>query len=99
MRTIPLSAKPSQTLKITLGTQNCQINVYTLTTGLYLDLLVDGSAVITGALCHDRCRLVREAYLGFTGDLSFIDTQGLDDPVYSGLGDRYQLLYLEPSDL
>jgi hypothetical protein len=43
--------------------------------------------------------MVRETYLGFIGDLSFTDTQGTSDPVYTGLGSRFVLLYLEASDL
>jgi len=43
--------------------------------------------------------LVNDVYLGFSGDLEFVDTQGTDDPTFDGLGTRYQLVYLEPSDL
>jgi hypothetical protein len=46
-------------------------------------------------LCRDLVYLVREAYLGFTGDLTFIDAEGADDPQYSGLGSRWQLVYIE----
>jgi len=99
MKTVPLSQVPSQTLKTTLDDQNCTIKVYTLSTGLYMDLSVDGSPILTGALCLNKVRIVREAYLGFVGDLAFMDTQGSADPVYTGLGSRFVLLYLEPSDL
>lgn len=99
MQTIPLDSVPNQNLRCTLGTQNCRIRVYTLSTGLYLDLELDGNPVVTGVICHDRCLLVRQAYLGFLGDLSFIDSQGTDDPQYTDLGGRWALLYLAPSDL
>jgi len=99
MKTIPLSAKPSQTLSVLLGGQNCQIRVYQKTTGVYLDLYVNNAAVVTGVIARDRVLIVRQSYLGFVGDLSFFDTQGTDDPTYDGLGSRYQLVYLEASDL
>lgn len=99
MQTIPLSAEPNQSLSIELNGQSCDISVYTLPTGLYCDLTVSGSDIVTGVLCHDRCRIVRDSYLGFAGDLAFIDTQGASDPVASGLGGRFQLLYLAPGDL
>lgn len=99
MQVIPLGAVESQALNTQLGSQNCQISVYSLSTGLYLDLSVDESPIVTGVLCHDRNRLVRETYFGFVGDLSFIDSQGTSDPTYDGLGSRYSLLYLDPSDL
>lgn len=99
MLIVPLAAKPSQTLSILLAGQNCQIAVYQKTTGLYLDLSMNNAAVKTGIVCRDRVKLIRHAYLGFTGDLAFFDTQGTSDPSYDGLGARYDLVYLEASDL
>jgi hypothetical protein len=99
MLTIPLQATPSQSLSVLLAGQNCQINVYQKSTGMYLDLYVSNSPIITATICLDRVRMVRETYLGFIGDLSFVDTQGASDPVYTGLGSRFVLLYLEASDL
>jgi len=99
MIVIPLTATPSQTLSVLLAGQNCQIAVYQKTTGLYLDLSINDSPLKVGILCHDRVELIRHAYLGFAGDLAFFDTQGTDDPQYSGLGARWQLVYLEASDL
>jgi hypothetical protein len=54
---------------------------------------------VTTVLCHDRVRLVRSAYLGFVGDLAFVDTQGHADPQYQDLGSRFVLAYLEPLEL
>jgi hypothetical protein len=99
MQTIPLTAKPNQTVDVVLNSQSCTINLYQKGERLFLDLLVGGSAVLLGQICRDRCLIVRLAYLGFVGDLGFIDTQGASDPVYSGLNDRWQLLYFPPSDL
>src|SRR5574337_2084133 len=99
MQLIPLKAVPSQKLNVTLGGQYCTINLYTLATGLFLDLLVNDAPILQGVRCLNNDRIVREPYLGFVGDLGFSDTQGASDPVYTGLGSRYQLLYLEASDL
>lgn len=102
MKLIPLSAVPSQNLIVNLGGQSCQINVYVMSYAsprLYLDLSSNGANVMTGVMCHDRDKLVRRAYLGFAGDLTFVDTQGTDDPMYTGLGSRFLLIYLEASDL
>jgi hypothetical protein len=99
MKTIPLSAVPSQKPTTMLAGQNCQIKVYQKTTGLYLDLYVNNAPIVTGVIARDRVLIVRQPYLGFTGDLSFFDTQGVSDPTYEGLGARYQLVYLEASDL
>lgn len=99
MLIIPLLAQPSQSLTAVLNQQQCSLKVYQKSTGLFLDLSADGKAIIQGAICRDRCRVVRLAYLGFVGDLSFFDTQGVSDPAYTGLDGRFVLAYLSPEEL
>ena len=99
MLVIPVAAKPSQKLSVLLAGQNCQINVYQKTTGLYLDLAINNVPVKSGIVCRDRVRLIRHPYLGFIGDLMFADTQGTSDPSSDGLGSRFLLVYLEAADL
>lgn len=82
-----------------LSGQLCTINLYQRSTGLYIDLTSDSVAIVFGVLCQDRNRIVRDAYLGFVGDLAFIDNDGTDDPDYTGLGSRFSLAYIEPSDV
>jgi hypothetical protein len=96
---IPLQPVPSQTLLVDLDGQNAQIDVYTTNYGLFLDLYVSNVLIIGGVICQNLNRIVRDAYLGFQGDLCFIDSQGTTDPVYTGLGARYNLAYLEVADL
>ena len=97
---IPLSAVQNQTVTALLGNQNCRINVYQKFFGLYLDLVVGNSTpTVLGVICQIYNLLVRYQYLGFIGDLVFIDTQGKNDPTFDGLGSRYQLVYLEAADL
>lgn len=99
MLTIPLQAVPSQVVSASLAGQSCQIAVYQLSTGLFCDVSVAGVQVIGGVAAQNMNRIVRDAYLGFIGDLLFIDTQGADDPDYTGLGGRFVLVYLETADL
>lgn len=99
MQIIPITAIPSQRLFVVLNGQNCTIRVYQKSTGLYLDLALEGTTILSGVICRDRVRCVRQPYLGFVGDLAFMDTQGNDDPEYAGLGSRWVLMYLEESDL
>lgn len=101
MKTIPLAVnEPAQSLTVMLAGQNCKINIYEKTTGVYLDLFINNTTVITTcSLCLDRVRVVRETYRGFIGDLAFVDTQGTSDPTNSGFGTRFLLTYLEASDL
>lgn len=99
MEIVPTQAVPNQTLQVSLGGQVCQINIYQKFFGLYLDLYVNNVLIIAGVVCKNLNRIVRSAYLGFIGDLCFIDNQGDTDPTYTGLGTRYSLAYLEASDL
>lgn len=99
MQVIPITATPSQRLSATLGGQNCVINIYQKSAGVYADLFVGGNTLLTCVKCHDRNLIVRYTYLGFSGDLSFIDTQGTSDPDYTGFNTRYLLVYLSPGDV
>lgn len=99
MQIIPTQAVPSQTLTATLAGQSCKINVYAKSTGLFLDIYVNDALIIGGVICLNGVKIVRDTYLGFIGDLAFFDTQGTDDPVSTGLGSRYELIYLEVADL
>ena len=90
---IPLQAIAAQTISVQLGAQQCSINLYQKAQGLFFDLSISGTPIVTSMLCLDRVSLVRQAYLGFIGNLSFVDTQGTNTPYYTGLGSRYILVY------
>lgn len=79
---------------------------------MYFDLLNNGVPVVTGRVIRGyggipetaAAFLLEDAgYQGFPGDFLMIDTQATptqdpEDPQPSGLGSRWQLLYLEASD-
>lgn len=96
---IPLQAVPNQTVNIQLGGQYVVINVYQKFFGVFIDVYSNGANVVQGVICQNLNRIIRDIYFGFVGDFCFIDTQGESDPSYSGLGTRYNLAYLEASDL
>lgn len=109
MLIVPLSAVPSQTVGVQLNNQDCTINVYQrgpFITGygnpinaLFLDLFVAGNLILAGVLCLNLVLMVRSTYLGFIGDLCFLDNVGSNNPDFTGLGGRYSLCYLTPADL
>lgn len=90
---IPTSAVPAQRLKAILSAQATTLVIRQMVTGLFMDVYVSDALVIGGVACRDRNRIVRDAYLGFAGDLAWVDTQGLLDPYYTGLGARWVLVY------
>lgn len=82
-----------QALSITLSGQNCIIELTQMDTGLFFSLYINKKPIALNVLCLNDVKLVRYKYLGFTGDLFFHDTQGNDNPDYSGLGERFLLYY------
>jgi hypothetical protein len=99
MQVIPLNPVPSQCVTCLLNGQYTQLNVYQKFFGLFMDIYVNNALIIGGVLCENLNAIVRSLYLGFEGDFTWLDNQGATDPAYTGLGSRYSLIYLEPSDL
>lgn len=117
MLIVPLEAVPSQTVQVTLGNQAATINLNTRKPGtsgyvnlppptLFIDILVGGAPIVQGVPCEALNLIVRSSYLGFVGDMIFIDNQAASpetaqDPVYTGLGTngRFSLAWLAPGDL
>lgn len=100
MNVIPLTDSPSQDFNVNVGGQFCSLSLRTRLDGaMYMDVYVNNALIVGGVVCQNLNRIVRNAYLGFIGDLLFIDNQGASDPSYPGLGTRYELLYLSVDDL
>lgn len=117
MNTVPLTAVPSQNFSVSLGGQAITVSLYQLgvddAAAMFIDLESDGVQMIScrqcrayGGLPDTRARFLftERRYLGFQGDLLFIDTQATatnptEDPQYSGLGARWQLVYFSVADL
>ena len=99
MLVVPLQAVPNQTVSVHLGGQNCQIDIRQAAYGLFLNLRVDNVPVLLGVICENLNKIVRSTYLGFSGDLAWIDTQGASDPTYEEIGSRYFLGYFSNSEL
>lgn len=104
MNLIPLQAIPAQNILTTLDQgQVVELRIYTLRYGMFVDIFVNGELEIGGVICQNENRIIRNQYLndavGFSGDFVFYDTQGNTDPVYTGLGTRYQLLYFTADEL
>lgn len=98
MQTIPLQPVPSQSLAVVLGGQNCQLLIQQKTQGLFVDINSDGVDVVNCVIARDAVSLMCRQYLGFVGNLMFIDTHGSSDPEASGLGSRFQLVYFSAEE-
>lgn len=98
MQEISLQPVPSQLTKVVLNGQNCQIFVYQKSQGMFVDLNSDGTDIVTCVIARDAVPIVCREYVGFLGNLLFIDTQGSSDPTYDGLGSRFSLIYLTETE-
>lgn len=99
MQEITLSAQKGQQFTVSLGGQSSSIRLHQRSTGLYMDLYISHSPIIQGVICLNCNRMVRYDYLGFSGELVFVDTKGTLDPVWDELGSRYKLFYLTAEEL
>lgn len=99
MQTISIESKKSQTLSINLAGQLCVIRLIQRESFMYMDLTVNGNPIMQGVPCLYGNKMVGYSYLGFKGDLVFIDNDGQNDPFYEWLGSRYILYYIEESEL
>lgn len=99
MQIIPIQDIAAQSVQVTLGGQNCQLNLYIKIGVLYCDVSVNTVVLVGGVICQNLNPILRDRYFGFIGDLCFNDNAGASDPVSPGLGVRYELWYLEASEV
>src|SRR5579859_5767499 len=100
MLVIPIQPVPSQQVLCVLDGQNCQFSVYLRNSKIYVDLNSNGENICLACLAHNAVALDScNSWSGFLGNLYFIDTQGKDDPEYSGFNTRWYLVYLFSDEL
>ena len=98
-QTIPIQAVPNQIVLCVLGGQNCQINIYLRAGSIFVDLNSNGVDMCIGCLALNAVPLdACNSYDGFQGNLYFIDTQGFDDPQYTGFNSRWMMVYLDAEE-
>lgn len=76
----PSQTIPGQNELISMTASSPADPTYENVNPVFLDLYVSDVLVIGGVICHNGVRIVRDAYLGFVGDLAVIDTTGTLDP-------------------
>lgn len=100
MLTVGAQAIPNQQLQCQLGNQAVTLNIYQTPFAMHMDVLVGSDLIVAGVICENANRIVRDAYLGFSGDFVWFDTTGEgNDPVYTGIGTQFSLIYLSPAEL
>lgn len=90
---IPLQATANQTLNVIINNRFLRLDVYQRSTGVFLNVWLSDSLVVSGAVCQNQKNIIHADYLGLGVELFFFDMQGSSDPDYTGLGSRYILLY------
>lgn len=92
---IPIQALPDQVFYIDLAGQECEIHVFLRGYYMYMDLKVDDVDIFKGQICLNNVDMVQYRNMNFVGNLRFLDTQGSEDPYYSGFGERWVLVYVQ----
>ncbi len=90
---IPLSAVPFQTVNAVVNGQNYRITVRQLGSEIYTSLVVDDEQVTNTVLAVARGCLIPWSQTIAQTMLYWIDTKGNNRPQYTGLGDRWRLVY------
>ena len=62
---------------------------------LFMDLTINDTLVYQGQAVFGQIPVRTDIYLEMPGIFIFVDTQGLTDPQWEGLGDRYRLGYFD----
>ncbi|HDL8567158.1 TPA: hypothetical protein ACMY33_001234 [Yersinia enterocolitica] len=99
MNTLSIENKKSQAIFVTLDGQNCLIRLIQRDSFMYMDLTVNGNPILQGIPCLYANKIVRYKYLGFKGDLFFLDNEGQSDPQWNGLADRFPLYFITEAEL
>ncbi|WP_145484418.1 phage baseplate plug family protein [Yersinia aldovae] len=99
MNVITLENKKSQSIFITLEGQSCLIRIIQRDSSIYMDLTVNGNPILQGVPCLYANKIVRYKYLGFRGDLFFLDNEGQSNPEWNGLANRFPLYFITEAEL
>lgn len=98
MQQIYLDDLENQKFKVVLNKQNTTIRIYQRGNYIYMDLTLDSTPLLTGAICYDRTLIIQRT-IDFAGNFMFIDLIGTTNPEHSNLSSRYVFIYIEDSDV
>lgn len=103
MMEVPLRAVPAQSLAVVLGGQSISLRIFARDwqgeDRVYCDVAVDGVWMWQGRICHAGASLKAYPYVGFKGDLRFVDMRGnakSQEPQsiqWQSLGERWRLVW------
>lgn len=94
-REIPLSPVPFQTVSAVVNGQKYTVTVRQMGGFLYTSVSVDGTPVVSNLLAVENGRVIPFAQPVAKTMLYWIDTKGRSHPHYTGLGDRWLLVFEE----
>ena len=96
MLKIPLMSVPNQRLQTQIDGITYALVLTQRTTGMFIDIYVDGVAACLGVVCIDRAPITA---LGYDGAFVFIDNSGNNvNPEWSLLNDSVFLYYVTAAE-
>ena len=95
MSIIPIDKQPNQKFTIRIENKNVKIELITRGLFMYSNISVEEEPLFNGVICLNKINLIQYKNTKLKGSLYFKDTQGDEAPVYTGLNDRWLLVYEE----
>lgn len=90
-----VAGKASQVINTPVGNAVATFALSQKGGSLFADVALAGNTVAAGVAILDGVPIINNAYSGFPGDVAIVDTQGSTKPNYTGLGSRYQLVWVQ----
>lgn len=84
---IPISPTPNQSLSFILGGSTYDITLESRLDNLFATVVKDGEYLVCNRICRNMTYICQW--------LIFADTAGNTDPVYTGLGSRYRMVWID----
>lgn len=91
--TIPLSQIPNQIVSAVVNDQAFQIEVRQLGGSIFTTTTVDGELIASTVRAVANGSITPWPSSAVNTQVIWVDTQGEDDPQYTGLGDRWVLAF------
>ena len=95
MKTIPIEKQPNQRFTVRINDKNVQIELITRGLFMYANISVENEPLFSGVICLNGVNIIRYPNKKLNCKIFFKDTQGEEDPVWLGLGDRWVLIVEE----
>lgn len=84
--TIPLQQVPNQSVTVVINNSSYDLELNTRLDDLYLSVVKDGTPIVYNRICQNK---------NFIDNFAFIDMDAEENPNYTGLNNRFLLVWTD----